>query len=65
MYYSDKGTPMNPESSDPNDPESNTWWVWIPIVFTFFVLIAILFFGRELLFEAAIHGGGALAAFNS
>jgi hypothetical protein len=54
MYYSQRRTPMNPESSDPNDPETNTWWIWIPVFLTLFVLIAICVFGRELMYEARL-----------
>jgi hypothetical protein len=56
---------INPESSDPNDPETNTWWIWIPIVFTLFVLTCILFFGRELLFEAGLRHGASMLGLNA
>jgi hypothetical protein len=50
---------INPESSDPNDPETNTWWIWIPVLFTLLVLTAICFFGRELLFESSLQDTAA------
>jgi hypothetical protein len=50
---------INPESSDPNDPETNTWWIWIPVLFTLLVLTAICFFGRELLFESILRSPAA------
>ena len=46
---------INPESSDPKDPETNTWWVWIPIVITLFILYATVIFGREYLFEGQVQ----------
>jgi hypothetical protein len=45
---------MNPEYSDPKDPETNTWWIWIPIFFVLFVLFATLCFERDFLFESRV-----------
>jgi hypothetical protein len=46
---------INPESSDPKDPETNTWWVWIPIVITLMILYAVLIFGRDNLYEGQVQ----------
>jgi hypothetical protein len=43
---------INPESSDPRDPETNTWWVWIPIFITLVILFGTLLFERDFLFES-------------
>jgi hypothetical protein len=45
---------MNPESSDPKDPETNTWWIWIPILLTLLVIFATLTFERDFLFEGRV-----------
>jgi hypothetical protein len=43
---------IEPESSDPKDPESNTWWIWIPVVLTLVVLFGTLVFERDFLYES-------------
>jgi hypothetical protein len=45
----------NPESSDPKDPETNTWWVWIPILITLVVLFGTLVFERDFLYEGQVQ----------
>jgi hypothetical protein len=46
---------INPESSDPKDPETNTWWVWIPIFITLVILFGTLVFERDFLFEGQVR----------
>lgn len=46
---------LNPESSDPKDPETNTWWIWIPILITLVILFGTLVFERDFLFESQIQ----------
>lgn len=43
------------ESSDPKDPETNTWWVWIPILLTLIVLFGTLVFERDFLYEGQVQ----------
>jgi hypothetical protein len=45
---------LNPESSDPNDPETNTWWIWIPIVITLVIIFGTLVFERDFLYESRL-----------
>jgi hypothetical protein len=46
---------INPESSDPKDPETNTWWVWIPIMITLVILFGTLVFERDFLYEGQVQ----------
>jgi hypothetical protein len=43
---------INPESSDPRDPETNTWWIWIPIMITLVIIFGVLIFERDFLYES-------------
>ena len=46
---------INPESSDPKDPETNTWWVWIPVMITLVILFGVLVFERDFLYEGQVQ----------
>jgi hypothetical protein len=46
---------INPESSDPKDPETNTWWIWIPIFITLVILFGTLVFERDFLYESRVE----------
>jgi hypothetical protein len=46
---------INPESSDPKDTETNTWWVWIPIMITLVILFGTLVFERDFLYEGQVQ----------
>ena len=43
---------VKPESSDPRDPETNTWWIWIPTLFLLVVIFGTLVFERDFLYES-------------
>jgi hypothetical protein len=45
----------NPESSDPKDPETNTWWIWIPIFVTLVIIFGTLVFERDFLYEGKLE----------
>jgi len=45
---------IKPESSDPKDPETDTWWVWIPIMITLVILFGTLIFERDFLYEGRV-----------
>jgi hypothetical protein len=40
------------ESSDPRDPETNTWWIWIPVLIALVVIFGTLVFERDFLYES-------------
>jgi hypothetical protein len=45
---------LNPESSDLKDPETNTWWLWIPIMLTLLIIFGTVLFERDFLFESRV-----------
>ncbi len=45
---------LNPESSDPKDPETNVWWIWIPVFITLVVIFGTLVFERDFLYEGRL-----------
>ena len=45
----------NPESSDPNDPETRSWWVWIPIMIALVIIFGTLVFERDFLYEGRVQ----------
>jgi hypothetical protein len=53
---------LNPESSDPQDPETNTWWVWIPIVITLVIIFGTLIFERDFLYESKVPSQTSLVS---
>lgn len=46
---------MNPETSDPNDPETKMWWVWIPVFIALFMAFMALVFGRDAWYETVTN----------
>jgi hypothetical protein len=50
-----KGDMLNPESSDPKDPESRSWWIWIPIMITLVIIFGTLVFERDFLYEGRVQ----------
>jgi hypothetical protein len=46
---------INPESSDPQDPETKSWWIWIPVFITLVILFGTLVFERDFLYEGSVQ----------